>query len=61
MDNKCNGCAAAVNCPTACEPGSIMCMVKRLQSGQAKADQQRKMNNTRFCQSGGQEDEDRAD
>jgi len=36
MNEKCYGCAAADQCPTACQYESIMCTMKRMQSGQTK-------------------------
>lgn len=38
LNSECAHCRAASSCPTACEYGSIMCMAKRLQTGQTKAD-----------------------
>lgn len=35
---ECRYCKAADTCPTACEYGPVMCMVKRMQSGQTKAE-----------------------
>ena len=35
---ECRYYKAADTCPTACEYGSVMCMVKRMQSGQTKAE-----------------------
>lgn len=39
LDKECAYCKAAPICSTTCEYGSIMCMIKRLQSGQTKADE----------------------
>lgn len=36
--NECNRCKAAAKCSAACQPGSVVCMVNRLRSGQTKAD-----------------------
>lgn len=38
MDKECEYCAAMDGCPTVCMPGSILCMERRLQSGQTKGD-----------------------
>lgn len=41
MFDECKGCACLETCPTACQPGSLMCMSKRMSSKQTKAQQMR--------------------
>lgn len=41
-EDKCNVCPVRKECPVACEPGSVMCMVKRLQSGKTHGDEPHK-------------------
>ena len=38
MNKECYGCKANENCSTAVQYGSIMCMAKRMQLNQSKAD-----------------------
>lgn len=41
MFDECKGCACLETCPTACQPGSLLCMSKRMSSKQTKAQQMR--------------------
>lgn len=41
MNENCLRCAAIDNCSVACEYGSIMCTIRRLQSGQTKAEEKK--------------------
>lgn len=41
MFDKCKGCECFETCPTVCQPGSILCMSKRMGSKQTKAQQMR--------------------
>lgn len=38
MDKRCEGCATLKDCPTIYEYGSVMCLMKRMQSGQTKGE-----------------------
>ena len=40
MNKECEGCAAINKCNVAVQPGSVMCQMYRLQSGQTKAELQ---------------------
>lgn len=41
MYKECEGCKSANICSTAIQPGSIMCQMNRLKSGQTKAELER--------------------
>lgn len=41
MFDECKGCACLETCPTVCQPGSLLCMSKRMGSKQTKAQQMR--------------------
>ena len=38
MYKECEGCKSANICSTAVQPGSVMCQVNRMKSGQTKAE-----------------------
>lgn len=41
MYKECQGCNSANVCSTAVQPGSVMCQMNRLRSGQTKAELER--------------------
>lgn len=41
MYKECIGCKSANICSTAVQPGSVMCQMNRLRSGQTKAEMER--------------------
>jgi len=42
MDKKCYSCAAVDQCSVVCEYGSVLCTMKRMQSGQTKGELKRR-------------------
>lgn len=42
MYRQCVDCIARDKCPAAAMPGSVMCMIKRMQSGKTHGDEIRK-------------------
>lgn len=51
MYKECEGCKSASACSTAVEPGSVICQMNRLRSGQTKAEleQDNQKDVTRRC------------
>lgn len=47
FEKKCGRCAAKDDCPAAAMPGSVMCMVKRMQCGKTHGEELRE--NRRRC------------
>lgn len=44
---KCERCVAQNECPAGAMPGSIMCLMKRMQSGKTHGDENRERNRRR--------------
>lgn len=49
MFQQCRSCCARDICPAEAMPGSIMCMMKRMQSGQTHGDEVRRQRRCPYC------------